>query len=475
MNWPWQRPPAPTVDPAELVRAAVREATAPLLASQAELQRQLLALAPGPPAPTLQGPPPHPAYALDHPFWYVTPQAPQSRRGTLLNTDTLRRLADTYDVLRSCIDHLKREVAAVPLQIVAKDDSDKSEWTKKRVAEASAFFEMEGGLGDPGEWRETFEARAIEDIQVIGAVAVFLESTLGGQVRSAVLLDAATIRPRVDAYGWPPAHEAAYEQWVEGLVVASFRREELLYQGLRPVTHNPYFRSPVEYLVLVIESALRADDWNRAWLTDGTTVDDLIALPENWSPTQISQWAEYWDALLAGDTKQRRKTKFIPAGSQKVSSHSRHEQDFQEFELWLLRRTCAMMGVQPASIGFAGEQYKVSQEASIETTSAFGAGPLLRWRKALYDYLLRRNGFDDLEARNVVSGEDRALERAQRNQILVTSGIKTINEARAEEGLDPLPDADVLLINGRPLEQVVAPPEPPIAPEAAPKEMTDGA
>ena len=403
------------------------------------------------PQPTIPGPntgqSPYPLYAFDNPIWYSTPVPPQRRPGSIVTVQTLRQLADNYDVLRSCIQHLKREVAAVPIQIVAKNEKDNGRKIKRAIADAEAFFGQDGGLGGVGKRRAHFEGEIIEDISVVGAMAVFYQNARGGQLLEAVAIDAATIRPCVDAFGWPGPGGAVYEQWIWGVLTARFTREQLAYDGIASRSYTPFFASPVEWLINAVNSALRADDWNRRWLTDGNTPSEKLALPEAWTPDMVMQFAAYWDAKLAGDNAERQKTKFVPGGTAKVGSDSRKDQDFQEFELWLLRRTCAMMGVQPASLGFAGEQYKVSQNDSMESTSQFGAGVLLEFRKATYDDMLRRMGYGAmLECQNVTAREEKALERADRNQKLIGAPQKTINEGRKEEGLDPIDGGDIVLV-----------------------------
>lgn len=406
----------------------------------------------------------HSLYQFDNPIVYSTPVPPTRRPGSIVTIQTLRQMADNYDVLRACIQHLKREVTAVPVAFVAVKDKDDRRKTKKAIDFANHFFSTPGGLGGPGQRRSHFENKIIEDLAVIGAAATWFNTSYAGGLVEALPIDASTIRPKVDAFGWPGPGEKVFEQWVWGVKVTEFSRAELSYDGVYPRSYTPYFASPVEWLLNVINSALRADDWNRRWLTDGTTVSDMLALPADWTPDQIKSFAEYYDAILAGDSSQRQKTRFVPGGSQKVSTASRKDQDFEQFELWLLRRTCAIMGVQPASIGFAGEQYKVSQNDSMESTSQFGAGTILEFRKAHYDDMLSRMGFDGLiQCENVTAREEKSLERANRNVALVAGGIKKINEARQDEGLDPDPDGNVLLvpITTRPLSQALAPPEPP--------------
>lgn len=470
MRWFWQREKqsAPPVD-VEALKAEIRESVRREAgAATVEALRAVWPTNGSSPmmgAPSFQPSSTYPVYAWDNPIWWSTPQPPTRRPQSQVTTQTLRQLADTYDILRDCIQHLKREVHAVPLRIVAKDKKDDSDGTQTRIIEAEQFFSLQGGIGGVGRMRTEFEGMVIEDLTVIGAAAIYYAPTRGGSPYEVVAIDATTIRPRVDAFGWPGPDEMWYEQWINGVMVTGFTRQEMTYTGLsiQSRSYSPYYASPVEWLIYVVTSALSADQWNRSWLTDGSSVQDIIALPEAWTPLQVKQFSEYWDQLRTGNIAGRQKTTFVPGGSQKVGTNTRKDQDFQEFELWLMRRTCAMMGVQPASIGFAGEQYKVSQQDSMESTSAFGVGVLLQWRKDLYDDLLLRLGYGDLECQNVTAREEKATERAERNTKLVSGGIKTPNEGRAEEGLEAIEGGDTLFISStlRPLEQALEPPPAP--------------
>jgi len=287
-----------------------------------------------------------------------------------------------------------------------------------------------------------------------------------GELIQTLPIDAATIRPRVDAYGWPGPDDEWYEQWILGVLIERFRPDELTYDGLWPVTDSPYFRSPVEYLITTTLSALKADEWNRSWLTDGNTPSDGIALPESWTPTMIEQFSAYFNSMLAGETKERQKLRFFPGGSQRMQNNGRKDQEFSEFELWLARRVGAIYGVQLASIGFAGEQYKVTQENSTAATTQFGAGSLLDIRKEHYDDLLEELGYEDLETINGADAAESPKDKTTRLTIACGGAYMKINEARVADGLDPEPDGDVLLVDNtvRPLEQAIAEPEPePVA------------
>lgn len=481
MRWPWTKPPQE-----ELARVAEQAANVAAERAAVAMVQRLLPLMNQPTSPQAEAR--FPLYALNNPWFYSTPQSPSRRLGSLINVDLLRQLADTYDIARSCIQHLKREVLSVPLQIVAKDDSQCGEPAKQRIKDAEAFFALNGGLGGYGKDRKEFEAAALDDLLIIGAASIYYHPTRGGQVYEVVAIDAATIRPVVDQYGWSPDDRdaagqlptlengwrrrptAPYEQWVMGTVVRDFTRQELEYRGLatHARTYTPYYASPIEWLALTFVTALKIDEWNRTWLTDGTSVDDKYSMPENWTAEQIIAYMDHLNQVTAGDAKSRHQTRLFPSGTQRLGSTARKDHDFEGLALWMLRRCCGCYGVQPASIGFTGEQYKVSQEESMGATTQFGAGVLLDWRKSLYDDLLVRLGYDDLETRNVLQAEEDATKVAERIERQIGSGQLTPNEGRQAQGKDPLPGGDVLLVKNSlvPLGRVVA----GIDPEADPKD-----
>jgi hypothetical protein len=434
-----------------------------------------------PPYPNLPVPTnssPHGAFKFDNPYWWAVPQPPKRRPGMNISLDVLRQLANSYDVLRSCINHLKREVSRVPISVVPKDLEDNSETTRKTAKEALEFFTVRGGLGGIKTRRSAFEFQFIEDLCVIGAAAIHFTNRNNGKPYLIEAIDGATIRPVVDTFGHMSINENAkvYEQWIMGIRVAEFDREELIFDGIYPSTVHPFFESPVYWLAHVIDSALMADMWNHDWLSDGTTVADMIALPENWNIEQIREWSVWWNLMLQGNLKKRQQTKWVPAGSQKVSSNTRKDQEFGEFEKWLMFRTCSLMGVDPSSIGYGTLQFKSAQDSAKRHTSDFGVGVLLSWRTELYNEILERLGYEDFQCVDVNSVEEAKTDRAERNAKLVLAGIKTINESRADEGLPRVGDygdAHLVPYSMRTLKNVVEVGE--LLPGSDPATMPQGA
>lgn len=388
------------------------------------------------------------AFGLADPWKYVNTANPSVHPGSIVTVQTLRDLVANYDVLGSIIAHLQREVSNAPFTIVAKQPGDDLAETTRQIQEATEFFSKRGGLGGHGEFPWQFEYSWIADLCTVGAAAFFLWPTQSGGLHQVVAVNSATIKPLIDGYGWQPFEDdvAAFEQWIYGVPVQHFTRAEMMYDGIYKRTNTPYYLSPVENLITTIMAALSADQWNRDWLVDGNVPDQIYALPESWTPSMVREYQEYFDAILAGNIRMRTKAKFVPGGTKMIDPKSRSDQEFQEFELWLLKRCCSAFGVTPASIGYADGQFKGTQDASLDMTSAFGVGAILTYKVAHYNEFLAQAGWDLVQYQHVNERYEKPGDRALRNQGLVMNGIKKINEARQDEGLDPVPDGDTLIV-----------------------------
>lgn len=383
---------------------------------------------------------PRGVFALDNPIFFATPASPKRKPLQILSVDDCRRIADAYDIIRGPIEVLKRQVRTHPVYVAAIDPDDKSERTKKRIKEAQTFFTTAGGNGKFGQPRTNFETEWIEDLLVTGVFAIYRERTNGGQLYRQTAIDSGTIRLRIDAYGFDETEP--YEQWIQGVPVRKFEAKELYYDGTNARTWNPYCISPIEWLFSPILAGIKADEWNTTWLTDGNAPgDDIFTLPEALTTDQISTYISIFDEVLSGNTRERRKVRFLPGGSERLSPGTRREMEFQEFEMWLLRRCYSIFGVSPASAGFAGDQYKTSQDAAHDNTADFGVGALIAKRKELYDDTLVQLGYPDLEVTDRLDVEDFSTVAAT-VEGLVAGGILTVNEARKRLGYEPIQEDD---------------------------------
>ncbi|HEV2673739.1 MAG TPA: phage portal protein, partial [Aliidongia sp.] len=188
------------------------------------------------------------------------------------------------------------------------------------------------------------------------------------------------------------------------------------------------------------------------YFTEGNTPEALIGVPEQWTPDQIRQFQEYWDALLEGNLAARRHTRFVPGGLKYQPIRDVPLKD--EFDEWLARVVCFAFSIPPTA--FSKQTNRATAETAQGTATAEG---LQVWLKGVIDRVIGQVlGCADLE----FAWTDRtAPDPATQATIAagyVGAGIKTRNEVRAELGLDPVAGGDALTTAGpvAPLPQGLA-------------------
>ncbi len=384
-------------------------------------------------------------YRQDNSWNFSFPHNPRRPPRSVLSIDQLRAFSENCDILRSCISHLTREVWATKAAFTPRDPLMDKAKAAGMIAKANEFFGEFGGqngLGGENRWRMHFEHDVVDSLCVVGAAAVYMARSVGGQLLSAECIEAATIRPVIDQYGY--SADTPYEQWSMGVPCRQFKADEMLYVGLWSQTNSPYFKSPIEWILSPLIMALESDKWNRGLLTDGTTLRDIVTVPETWPPEVIRAYIQMMTEYRKANPQA---PMVMPGGSTRQGTRTTMDKEFADLDMWLLRRICSTFGVQPASIGYVGEQYKVSQDASMSQTTQYGAASIIEFRNTLYNYLLIQLGLGELQC---TTKQDEAVETpAEKADRLVklTGGkaILTVNEARAQEGLDPIEGGDVLV------------------------------
>jgi len=157
-------------------------------------------------------------------------------------------------------------------------------------------------------------------------------------------------------------------------------------------------------------------------------------LPKEWTVDQIRQFQDYFDALMSGNLERRRMVKFMPADFKLTETRQPPLKD--SYDEWLARVICYAFSV-PAS-AFVSQVNRATSETLRMQATQEGLVPLKAWVKSALDSVvqvyLRQ---PDLEF--VWVGDDAIdpLEQAQTLNILVSAGIKTREEARADLGLAP--------------------------------------
>ena len=196
---------------------------------------------------------------------------------------------------------------------------------------------------------------------------------------------------------------------------------------------------------MTVNIALRRQISQLQYYTEGNVPEALIGVPESWNPDQIRQFQAYWDSLLEGNTAERRHAKFVPGGVAKTFVPTREPALKDPFDEWLARVVCFAFSVSPQP--FIAQINRATAETAQDTATAEGLLPLMNWVKQLADHvILTEFAAPDLE---FAWADDKAADPQIAAAIAtdyVKCGIKSVNEARGELGLAPVPGGDKPMI-----------------------------
>lgn len=374
---------------------------------------------------------------LDYPVGYN--QSVRPRAYEAITFAQLRNFADGFDLLRIVIETRKDQMARLKWSIAVKErHKDKAEALAERILEIEEFFERPNKEDFWQEWLRMI----LEDLFVIDAPAIHRRRTYGEELYALDPLDGGTIKRVIDQHARTPEDGPAYQQVLHGMPAVDYDRTELLYRPRNKRTHKIYGYSPVEQIIMTINIALRRQIWQLASFTEGNIPEALIGVPPNWTPDQIEQFQGWFDAMLEGNTAQRRKAKFVPGDVAKSFFATKPDKLFdKETEEWLARVVCFAFSISPQP--FIQMMNRATAESAQETAMQDGLAPIMNWVKSLVDTVLIED-FENPELEFVWIEEDELDPKVQ-SDILEqdsASGRITINEARQAQGKDPYPEPD---------------------------------
>jgi hypothetical protein len=375
----------------------------------------------------------------------------------------LRALADDCDLVRLAIETRKDQLAGLDWRIARRGGGKASD---PRIARATSLLTYPDREHAWDEWVRLI----VEDMLVLDAATIYPRRALDGSLWALDAIDGGTIKRVIDDWGRTPEPPfPAYQQILKGLPATDYTADQLLYVPRNPRTHRLYGFPPVEQILLTVNVALRRQAHRLEYYTEGSQPDAFFGVPADWTTEQLRQYQEYWDALLAGNTAQRRRMRFIHGAVQYIETKPAILKD--EFDEWLARVVCFAFSISPAP--FVRQLNRASAETQDQAALREGMAPLMRWLKRVVDRILGQVlGWPDLEFVWQDTTEQDPETQARIAVSLVGAGITTRNEARATLGLPPIQGGDALTTAGPAVPLAKAadwnPDAHPRWPEAAP-------
>jgi hypothetical protein len=393
-----------------------------------------------------------PERAMFSPGRPVPPADPQPLRtldfGVGINTTSTPRAAAPFSFAE-----LRRfaNVELVRLAIeTVKDQVERLDWRIQPRA---------GGFADPGDVAalERFFARPdgvtpfptwlralLEDLLVLDAPAAEKRRDRSGRLVGLDVAPGDTFKLLVDDTGRRPRPPLpAYQQVIKGVVWADLTAADLLYAPRNPRPNHLYGFSPVEQIVVTLQTALHRQTAQLGYFTEGNVPSGLLNAPSDWGPDAIRTLQEAWDARLAGDAGAKSRIFWAPAEAKyQAFKDSPLKDDFDE---WLARIVTYAFGLPPTP--FVRQMNRSTATSDDQRSQAEGVEPRKLWWKRIADQLLAEEfGRADLEWRWQEAGDVDPLVQAQIDDLALRNGSATVDEVRARRGLGPLPDGQTARI-----------------------------
>lgn len=344
--------------------------------------------------------------------------------------EQLRMFADGYDLLRLAIEKRKDQIEAMDWNITAIDKTDPV--ARAQAEKLYKQLRRPDGVHSFSRWMRSI----VEDVLVIDAPAIYIRRNIAGHIHALELVDGATIKVNITDEGRTPAPPlSAYQQIIDGVPAVDLTTDELLYFPRNVRSHKLYGLSKVEQVIMTVNLALNRQMYQLDYYTQGTIPEAFLSCPSDWSVDQIGAFQSYWDALFEGDSKIKRKARFVPAGINPIFPKDSPMKD--EFDEWLARIISYALDLPPTAL------VKETNRATAETTQAAsqdeGQRAFLNYLKEIMDILLHDYfDVDGVEFVWATKEEVEPLKQAQIDQMYVNLRILTPSEVRSRLGYDPL-------------------------------------
>jgi len=266
-------------------------------------------------------------------------------------------------------------------------------------------------------------------------------------------VDGATIRladvpPGADG-GFDPT-QVKYVQVYDEVIISEFAAHQLCFGVRNPRTNikvNGYGHSELEMLINVVTASLWGFEYNQRAFSNGSMVHGVLNFKGSVPDKKVDAFRRQWKMMIAGVSNAHR-TPMTNVDELQWIDFGRNNRDmeFSSWMDWLVKVMSAVMQFDPAEINFnygntgqSNQMFSTPVDSKLKASKDRGLRPLLKdlaeWLNTHLIWQLDPElelEFLGLDAKN----SDQAIDHAKKK----SEYIMTVDELRAEEDLEPLPD-----------------------------------
>ncbi len=334
----------------------------------------------------------------------------------------------------ACIRLIQTKGAGVPLKVYSEKSGKREELPNHKL---QRLLDSVNPMMNGYDLREATHGY----IELTGKSYWLPDNMVGGLPTAIFTLIPSFITPR-----WGENGLIDYEYRINGKLIRTFKPDELIvFKTWNPV--NPFDGlAPGVPARDVAEMVLNADRYNSAFIKNGATAGGFLTSEKPIMDTTKKMILAAWNKLHSG-LKNVNKVGILDGGLKWEGTSTTHsDMQFVDLQKMSIRSLLAAYGIQPVMLGIHEDS---NYSNATEQRRAFWIDcmiPRLRKIESVLNERLAPLYGPDIYVAYDLNGVEEMKEdqkaKAERDQIHVGAGIKTINEVRAEMDLSPVPWGD---------------------------------
>lgn len=359
-----------------------------------------------------------------------------------------------YPLAEACINNVKDQVCQTSwtIQLREKKGEPKAERDKRAsgdpiILKLSRMFEEPDGENMWSEWLRPFiDAALVTDSGSLEP----MRTKSGKLIGLSVLLGSDQIGRYVDDTGrTPQPPDAAYAQLWEGIPRTEATTDELIYRprNIQPrntISSYLYGTSNVAQCAKWIEIGIARLLFVYAYYRTGSIPDMIQVAPSTTTADKIKEASMWWNSEFAGQLDKRRGLSII----QGFQTDGKPDQFLFPKEPLLTDKLDDLLIRQITfTIGTSAQRLqppmnRASGQSNQEAAEEEGTRPIINFTKSVIDQIIqRRMGYYDYEMAFDINRENDVLKAAQADEIRTGNALQTFNEARVNNGDEPVTEA----------------------------------
>ena len=293
-----------------------------------------------------------------------------TERGRVAKTNVkrLRAWSEHSEWIRAAINIRKTQVAGAEWDIVPNDSEER--------VDAGLQNEIRDRLEYANPKAESFRTlieKVVEDIIVLDAGSIEIEPNLRGEPLWFHDVDGGAIRVNALWDGTDPK-EPRYFWYPDNFERARWRNDQFIYIMETPRSNSVVGLSKLETLALSIDAELDGHAFNARQVRNAAP-DGMLHLGKGAKQENIDKFRAFWQA------EQGRGAMAITGGTEPPSFIKFHESNrdaqFLEWQIYLVRKIAAVMGMSPGDLGLGFDINRSTAEVSDQQSEDRGIRPLM--------------------------------------------------------------------------------------------------